>query len=34
MWICANEQVMKSPLRLTKNHGPCPADFAAVASGP
>lgn len=24
MWICANMQMMKSPLGLTKNHGPCP----------
>lgn len=34
MWICANEQMMKSALWLTKNHGPSPGDFAAVATGP
>lgn len=34
MWICANAQVMKSALWLTKNHGPLPADFAAIAIGP
>ena len=34
MWICANEEMMRSALRLTKNHGPCSGDFAAVATGP
>jgi hypothetical protein len=34
MWICANVQMMRSTLGLTKNHGPCPGNFAAVATGP